>query len=104
MTERIIEYLGYIGGQDEELGGYCEPLIIKINGEKHYVLHEMHTYFESFKTRAIKAKHSKVEFETLEELVSAFQWVQENLRIDKSLPWVETDKNCGYDIPPEEEK
>jgi len=105
----MIEALGYVGGQDEELGGYCEPLIIRVNGEEHYVLHEMHTYYEQIKipdypysqSGDIKAKHSKVEFSRLEVLTLEFDKVKARLGIDSSLPWVETDSNCGYDLPKE---
>jgi hypothetical protein len=97
----MIESLGYIGGQDEDLGGYCEPLIIRVNGDEHYVLHEMHTYRDSADEDKIKAKHSKVEFGGLEELTSEFDKVKARLGIDSSLPWVETDSNCGYDLPKE---
>jgi len=105
----MIKCLGYIGGQDEDLGGYCEPLIIRVNGEEHYVLHEMHTYREQIKIPDypysrfgdIKSKHSKVEFGRLEELTSEFDKVKARLGIDSSLPWVETDSNCGYDLPKE---
>ncbi len=98
----MIEALGYIGGQEEDLGGYCIPLIIRVNGQEHYVLHEMHTYRDPADEDKIKAKHSKIEFGQLEELTSEFAKVKARLGIDPSLPWVETDSNCGYDIPKEE--
>jgi hypothetical protein len=100
MTEEkpIIEALGYIGGQDECLGGYCEPLIIRADGKEHYVLHEMHTYYASFEPPVIKAKHSKIEFDSLDELTAEFKKVQDRLGIDSSLPWAETDSNCGYKL------
>lgn len=96
----MVEALGYIGGQDEELGGYCEPLVIRVHGREHYVLHEMHTYRDP--ADEIKAKHRKVEFNRLEALVDAFKKVEERLGIDKSLPWAETDPRCGYGISEEE--
>ena len=106
--ESIVEALGYIGGQDEDLGGYCEPLIIRFEGGEHYVLHVMSQYIdgedvdEVTGVEKIKDKHEKVEFRTLEELTDGFQRVTERLGIDKSLPWVETDSTCGYNIPQKE--
>ena len=96
----IVKALGYIGGQDEDLGGYCEPLIIRVNGNEHYVLHEMHTYRTA--DRTVNAEHNKVEFDSLEILISEFDKVKAKLTLDKSLPWTKTDSNCGYDIPEEE--
>jgi len=108
MTDKraTAEQLDYIGGQDEELGGYCEPLVIRVNGEEHYVLHEAHTYYEQIKipdypysrSGDIKAKHSKLEFKSREELEGEFKKVRERLGIDSSLPWEETDARCGYDF------
>lgn len=89
-------------------GGYCEPLIIRIDGREHYVLHEMHTYRNwTYKgvlksVPKIKTKHSKLEFGNLEELMKEFKRVEERLGIDMSLPWADTDSRCGYDIPQEE--
>ena len=97
----MVEILGYIGGQDEDLLGYCEPLIIRVSGKEHYVLHEMHTYRDSADEDKIKAKHSKIEFGKLEELTLEFEKVKARLGIDRSLPWIETDSNCGYDISKE---
>ena len=99
MENLEIKFLGYIGGQNEELGGYCEPIVIRINGTENYILHEMHTFYKS--ELEIKTKHSKVEFGSLEELTLAFERVQKRLMIDSSLPWVETDPYCGYDISKE---
>lgn len=103
MTEEkpLIEALGYIGGQDEDLGGYCEPIIIRVDGQEHYVLHEMHEYRDFSDENRIKATHNKVEFGRLEELISEFDKVKVRLRIDFSLPWIKTDSNCGYDLPEE---
>jgi len=99
MTQPLVEKVGYIGGQDDEVGGYCEPLIIRSAKGEHYVLHEMHTYYDGDE---IKAKDSKVEFATLEELLRTFHNVERRLAIDISLPWMETTPTCGYDIPIEE--
>ncbi len=102
-TRPLVEALGYIGGQDEDLGGYCEPLVIIVGGEKKFVLHEMAQYRDDKDINPdtgrerIKARHRKVEFGTREELTGAFgnamSW---NFR---KLGWVETDSKCGYDIP-----
>ncbi len=102
MTEKakpIVEAFGYIGGQDEHLGGYCEPLIIRVDGKEHYVLHEMHTYNDSSDGDKIKAKHSKLEFESLEKLLKEFKKIEKRLEIDRALPWEETNANCGYKLP-----
>lgn len=104
----MVETLGYIGGQDEDLGGYCEPLIIRFKDRENYVLHTMSQYRddkdvdEITGVEKIKAKHEKVEFGTLEELTDEFQRVKERLGIDRSLPWEETNPTCGYDISQEE--
>ncbi|PIO08578.1 hypothetical protein COU59_01195 [Candidatus Pacearchaeota archaeon CG10_big_fil_rev_8_21_14_0_10_34_12] len=50
----------------------------------------------------VKPEHKKVEFGTLEALTKSFKRVRSRLGIDKSLPWVETNAVCGYDIPKEE--
>lgn len=103
MEEKlVIEYLGYIGGDDDGQGGYCEPIIIRTEGQEHYILHEAHTFSDSLNRSDIKMKHSKVEFSKLEELTSAFERVKARLTIDHSLPWIETDSSCGYTIPHEE--
>ena|SRR3989338_3923685 len=101
MTEPkpLVEMRGYIGGQDEDLGGYCRPLIIRTNSQEHYVLHEMHTYRDEQDRGKVKAKHSKVEFGKLEELLKEFNLVQVRLGINPKLLWVETDSRCGYVLP-----
>jgi len=101
-TKPQVENLGYIGGQDDALGGYCEPLIIRVGGQEHYVMHVMTTYYENFhdpENRTIKAKHQKLEFDNLDELMASFEVVKAKLGINPSLAWEETDASCGYDIP-----
>ncbi len=95
----LVEQLGYIGGQDEDLGGCCMPLVLDIDGRKIFVLYEMHTYREGNK---IKARHSKVEYPSIDELLQEFARVKERLTVDKRAPWVETDRTCGYSISLEE--
>ena len=104
----IVEALGYIGGQDEDLRGYCKSLVIRFEDREHYILHTMSQYRddkdvdEVTGVERIKSKHEKVEFRTLVELTDEFQRVTERLSIDKSLHWVETDSTCGYVISREE--
>jgi len=105
----MVESLGYIGGQNEDLGGYCEPLVIRVGDEEIYVLHTMSQYRdpesinwgkvrERDKVERIRSKHRKVEFRTRRELISAFRKVKKRLGVDEDLPWVETNSTCGYDI------
>jgi len=94
-----IEPLGYIGGQNGPFGGYCHPVIIRVNGQEHYVLHNMNTYAKDGDMNDIRAEHKKVEFSTLDELLESFDEVIKKLRINKSLNWEVTDPSCGYDIP-----
>lgn len=96
----VLRYIGLIGqgSQGKNFREYYEDyeaLIIRVNGKEHYVLHKRYVYYS--KSGAIEEKHSKVEFSRLEELISAFV----NLGIDSSLRlrWVETDPNCGYNLP-----
>ena len=96
-TKPIVQALGYIGGQDEDLGGFCEPLVIRVAGEERYVLHETHTFRNQYD--AVKSAHSKVEFASLEGLLVEFANVERRLRIDTRLPWSETDETCGYAVP-----
>ena len=106
--KHLVESLGYIGGQDEDLGGYCEPLIIRFNGEENYVLHIMSQYRDendvdnATGVEKIKSKHEKAEFRTLIELTDGFEMVKTRLRVDKKLSLVETDENCRYNISKEE--
>jgi len=99
-NKSTVKILDYIGGQDEDLGGYCEPLIIRVNENDHFVLHEMHQYRDT--RNQVQAEHNKVEFSTLEELTLAFKKVERKLGIDKSLKWIRTNRNCGYDISKKE--
>lgn len=105
----LVEILGYIGGQNEELGGLCEPLIIRTSGQEHYVLYEMHTTRDIVGYKVldsvysdIVAKHNKLEFKTLEELMKEFRAVETRLGVNSRLPWVETDSRCGYYVPEKE--
>ncbi|MEK6901005.1 MAG: hypothetical protein AABX37_01550 [Nanoarchaeota archaeon] len=98
----VVEALGYIGGQDEDLGGFCEPLVVRVAGEERYVLHEMHTYRDVYDRYIVKAQHKKVEFASLDGLLAEFGNVERRLGIDESLPWVVTDQTCGYAVPKEE--
>lgn len=102
----LVEILGYIGGQDEEFGGLCEPLIIRTSGQEHYVLYEMHTTRDIIGHKILNpvysdivAKHNKLEFNTLEGLIKEFRAVKTRLGVNPRLPWVETDSRCGYDVP-----
>lgn len=92
-----VEPLGYIGGQDEHLGGFCEPLVIKARGIERFVLHTMWQYEERDR---IKEKHQKVEFDSKEILLNNWLKVQASLGIDNNLKWIFTNACCGYDIPP----
>ncbi len=109
-TKPVVEQLGYIGGQEEDLGGCCIPFVLRVNGKEHYVLYEVHTYRDGKDinpqagNERIKAKHSKLEFKTSVEMMFEFAKVQRRLGIDRKLPWIETDRFCGYNIPNKEFK
>ncbi len=100
-----VDALGYIGGQDECLGGYCEPLIIKYSdGIEQYILHEMHQSHEGslYVPGNIFNNHKKVLFSNKLELIEAWGEVRNHLGINKNLPWEKTDAVCGCDATPEE--
>ena len=99
-TKPQVEVRGYIGGQEGIFGGFCHPVIIRVDGQEHYVLHEMHTYADAADGDTVKAEHNKVEFDTLDELLASFTEVERKLGIDRSLNWEKTDASCGYEVPP----
>lgn len=85
--------LGYIGGQDVGLGGYCEPLIIGYSdGMKQYVLHSMAQNREiiSFECEnpvfgKIINNHKKLVFSSELELLNAWNWIREHLIINEKI-------------------
>jgi len=102
--------LGYIGGQDEDLGGYCEPLIIKYSdGIEQYVLHEMSQSKEILRFECgnpvfgrIINNHKKAVFPSELELLNTWSWTNRHLTINKKLSWQETNSVCDCDCTPEE--
>jgi hypothetical protein len=100
-----VEILGYMGGQDEDLGGYLEPMIIRVGGRENYILHLMIQYRDESDINEktgfpkINPEHKKIEFGKLEELTEAFKSAESRLGIDKSLGWKITDSTCGYGVP-----
>lgn len=96
--------LGYIGGQVEDLGGYCEPLIIEyFDGMKQYVLHTMaqrrKTNFKDGRLEfgEIINNHKKVLLLSKLELISVWELVRKHLGVNKEWSWEETDSVCGCD-------
>lgn len=96
IDQPSVEALDYIGGE----GGFCEPLIVSLGGVQHYVLHQMYLERET-EGNKWDSIHQKVEYDSQEELESAFDDVQRRLKIDQSLDWLETDRSLGFDIPDE---
>ena len=107
-----IENLGYIGGQDEDLGGYCEPLIIEYSdGAKQYVLHSMWQSrkvlgFDSALGRTkyggILNNYRKLLLPSKSELLEAWDEVRAHLGIIRKENWEKTDAVCGCDATPKE--
>jgi len=123
MTEKQLEFdfmrndiskvtsLDYIGGQDEDLGGYCESLIIQYSdGMEQYVLHSMAQSRELVdwkgygnpKFGKIINNHKKAIFSSKSELLKAWNEVIEHLEIDEKLSWKETNAVCDCDCTSEE--
>jgi len=106
-----VTVLGYIGGQDEHLGGYCEPLIIEyFDGMEQYVLHEMwqreqilgHDYFGPEYGEIIN-HHKKAVFLNKSDFMDNWEFLKKHLGwIDNRFEWEETDSVCGYDCTPKE--
>jgi hypothetical protein len=102
--------LGYIGGQDEDLGGYCEPLIIEyFDGIEQYVLHEMSQSRKVIKFNYGNPEfgerinnHKKAVFSSRLELLKAWNWTKGHLAINEKLPWQETNAVCDCDCTPQE--
>jgi hypothetical protein len=101
--------LDYIGGQDEDLGGYCEPLIIQYSdGMEQYVLHSMAQSREVLRFECgnpifgkIINNHKKAIFSSRLELLKAWSKVIEHLGIDKKLSWQKTNSVCDCDCTSE---
>lgn len=93
--------LDYIGGQDEGLGGYCEPLIIEyFDGMEQYVLHRM---WQSREFGEIINNYEKAVFSTELQLIDNWKFLKEHLGwIDNRFEWEKTDSVCGHDATPEE--
>jgi len=102
VDNAVVEALGYIGGQDEDLGGFCEPLVVRVDGEEHYILRAMAQYRDSDDGDRVKAKYTKLECGSRAELRAVFKQVERRLGIDRGMSWVETDATCGYNIPEDE--
>jgi len=98
-TKHDIRILNWTACDYEDFVGYCEALIISNNirdKKENYVLHKMHSYLEN---GMIKSKHSKAEFNNLEELLNVFQDVKNG---KFNFLWGETDFCCGYNFSVDE--
>lgn len=96
MNEYVTQVIpfDYIGGQDEELGGYCEPLEIKYNsGPSDFILHDM--YQARQVDRSILNNHRKIRFFSKEDLMKKWRSYK-NFNFPKECEWEKTDVSCGY--------
>ena len=102
--ENRVTSLGYIGGQDEDLGGYCEPLIVTDEGGREdYLLHRMGQHREIREGREIIINdHSKRKVPSKIELLADWTWINEHLMVKPKWEWEETNSTCGYNIPEQE--
>ena len=106
---RGVESLDYIGGQDENLGGCCEPLIIQyLDGMEEYVLHEMYQSRETYidKHRILQFgdiinNYKKAVFSSEDELMDAWRDIWTYLNLKQHL-WEETNSVCGCNATFEE--
>lgn len=99
-VDELVEQLEYAGGQDEGLGGYCEALIIRVDGEEKYVLHRMGqeiTGEDKEGKSIIIANHEKIEYKNKKEMLKNFPYGSDS--IFKGAKWEKTDRTCGYKIP-----
>lgn len=94
MAGRVTQ-LDYVGGQDEDLGGFCRTLVIQGGEREIYILHRYMQFREE--DGRISGRHEKVEYAILEDMPSAFG----GCRLPNSH-WAETNERCGYDIPSQE--
>lgn len=94
-NKTLVERIGYIGGQEDELGCFCQALIVRVNDQEKYVLHSMSQYGDG---KEIRDEHKKVEFSTRRMLKRTFERTKERLGIDKTLKWEPTTPTCGYEI------
>ena len=109
-TISSVTSLGYIGGQDEDLGGYCEPLVILYeDGMEQYVLHEMGQSREGKwesgywkPSGRIIANHQKLVFNNESALLEAWKYVRNNGGIPRSWKWEKTSPTCDCDATTEE--
>lgn len=115
MTEKQLEFrfahnkilrviaLGYLGGQDEDLGGYCEPLIIEyLGGMEQYLLHAMYQHREGESDEKIVDNHIKAIFPRKSKLLEAWEECKLHLMINDKLHWEKTNSVCGTESTPEE--
>ena len=96
MNQHVIKVvpLSYIGGQDEDLGGYCEPLEIKYNkGPSDFILHDM--YQARQVDSSILDHHRKIRFFSKEKLMKKWRSYR-NFKFPDESEWEITDVSCGY--------
>ncbi len=98
MNERVMGVisLGYRGGQDEHLGGFCEPLVIKYGkGPDDFILCQM--YQTDFEEEGVRNNYLRIRFHSLEEMMRNWKDDFYSLVIDENR-WEKTDSVCGYDV------
>ncbi len=100
MEDGLVRILRYAG--DDEVGAYCEALVIQHQGKEVYVLHRGRAeaiYDRHGQYQDARFVHEKMEFPTEADLVARFPAFFSRLS-----EWQTTDAGCGYGITSEAHK
>ncbi|MBS3151952.1 hypothetical protein J4230_00930 [Candidatus Woesearchaeota archaeon] len=87
MTEHPVEQLRYVA--DDELGIYCEALLIRCGKKVYYVMHRGRGNYNGERPVFV---HEKIVFSEKESLLNDFPGLY-------TSGWKETNARCDYDVP-----